>query len=304
MAFQIGRGKFKCLGILTLFSLLLLLLCSCSAKPSIVGTWRLESGKFSYMSETYDKCAIEFTDIGEYVLYEGKHYENDYYHGSYTYNGNQITMVIDGIFRYSANCSVEGDRLVLVTSSGTASFVKIDTSSPATSFGDYAIRSLYEGKGYQVSHVNLVESTEYTQTYQTTITASYRYMDEEILRQDTCVYSKIGQNWYLSSSEEVDVNENWHINGLWTAGDKKLEIHSFTSESAIIDYYSPMLFQPAYQSSGEVKVYSFTDWEGYETLRIDLPPNHDTIVIDKNSGVQVGVAFYATQLTYQNSKNN
>lgn len=285
-----------------LCSLLSLFLYSCSAKQSIIGIWRLKSGQFSYSTQTYDQCAIEFTENGEYLIYEGGNYSNVFYRGSYTYNGKQLNMVMDNIFNITMNCTANDSSLTIITSRGPSRFIKIDINAPVRHFDDSIIQSRYMNEGYQVLDVKLYASGEQLLAYQTKMANHYKYMDEEILRQDCYVYTPIGQYWYLSDSYDVEKYENWHINGLWTADEKRLEIHSFTSESATIDYYSPRFGAPAYQYAGDVKVYSFTDWEGYETLRINLPPNHDTLVIDKNAGVQVGLAFYATQMTYQDGK--
>lgn len=310
MLHQTIWGKCKRYGLLGLLILLLILLCSCTAKPSVVGTWRLESGRFSYMSNTYDKCAIEFTDMGEYILYEGDNYENDYYHGSYTFNDKQISMVIDDMFRSSANCTIDGDRMVLVTSRGSATFVRIDTTALAGRFDDSMIRNTYESEGYQVAYVNLTESTENTRIYKTKITQSYQYMDEEIIRQDIYAYSRIGQHWYLENSEEISANENWYVNGIWTYSDgftpHALRIHSCSSTEAVVDYHISYGFPYSdYDFSGTVPVTKGTVGLSQieECTRLTFPErngsgSYTSVFLDKDKGVMKEIGWFEKAFTH------
>lgn len=252
---------------------MLLFLCSCSAQASILGTWRLESGRFSYGTRSYDasekECAIEFTDNGEYIIHQGENYNVTLYRGIYSYTGQQLNLLIDNFFNNTMNYSISGNTMTLVTSLGSSTFSRVDMNAPIPNFPEDVLPSRFQNDGYTVVDLSLVFSDADTRTYHATLKKTYPYMDTEFSRKDQFVYSRIGRFWYLNETEDFNINENWHIDGIWKKGNNTLKIVSFNTTQAEIEFDSPGIY--AYSYAGFANVHTVTTWDNDTAYVIEIP---------------------------------
>lgn len=276
---------------------IILLVSGVFSKKNIIGIWRLNSGGFSYGFTSYDTCAIEFRDNGEYIIYTGSTYSDDYNRGSYTYDNKQITLIAEGTFHFTYNYSLNGNQLSMVSSSGTQYLTKVDLNATPKAFDDSQVSQRYVDQGYQVQDYNLVSQSSDEKIYHTTIAQSYTYMDEVIIREDKYLYSRIGEMWYLNESSDYNVSEDWHILGLWTHENvgyvTTLRFYSFDGSEANIDYYSPpTMAGSGFEYTGTVSVTRVESGK----YRFDLGENWTYILIEKDRGISSG---YWSLFTYE-----
>ncbi len=258
------------------------------SKKNITGVWRMNEGYFSYKANTYDKFAIEFKDNGEYIMYTGTDYTDDYNRGSYMYDKSQITLIVDSAFRFPYNYSFHGNQLSMVTSNGTLTFTKVDLNAVPKSFDASQISQQYEFLGYQVQESKCVSQSTDEKVFHSTISQSYMYMDEIIIREDKYNYSRIGEMWYLSESSDYNVSENWRILGLWTQkhlGGKvtTLSVYSFDGTEASIDYRSGY---GTLSYTGTVEVHKWEKERGRYQIIVRDGWAWDSIDINKDDGIE------------------
>lgn len=278
-------------------AVIILLVSGVFSKKNIIGIWRMNSGGFSYGFTSYDTGAIEFRDNGEYIIYTGSNYTDDYNRGSYTYDNKQITLIVEGAFHFTYNYSLNGNQLSMVSSSGTLNLTKVDLNAAPRAFDDSQVAQRYIDQGYQVQEYNLVSQSSDERIYHTTIAQSYTYMDEVIIREDKYLYSRIGEMWYLNESSDYNVSEDWHILGLWTHENvgyvTTLRFYSFDGSEANIDYYSPpTMAGSGFEYTGTVSVTRVESGK----YRFDLGENWTYILIEKDRGVSSG---YWSVFTYE-----
>lgn len=281
---QSQRARSGIVAVCFIAIVMILLLSIVSAKKNITGVWRMNSGEFSYGSDSYDTCAIEFRSNGEYIIYTGPYYEDDYNHGKYTYDNNQFTLTAEDSHKYSY--SINGNQLSLYTINNTQKFTKVDLSEESRAFDDSQVRRQYEGQGYQVQNCVLASQDTVERQYNITIKKPYQYMDEIITRVDKYRYSRIGKMWYLDErgSSISNVTEDWHILGLWIHDDETLRFYSFDGQTASIYYNYPSYIYSGFEYTGSIAVGRGDNGVCY----IALGENFTTIFIDKNEGVYRG----------------
>lgn len=230
-----------------------LLMCACASKKSITGTWRLVSGKYDGLEE----CVLEFRDIGEYIVYEGTGLKNDSTHGSYTYDNKQIDMIRSGVFHVISNYSLENNQLILITSSGQAVFTKVNINAVPKAFNEAEVSARYTND-YTVLSTQCVSSTETSRVYEVVISKAYKYLDNQITKKDWYEYSKLGEYWYLTRSEEIDFVDNWHdIVGSYDFSyitEKKLDISYFDGKTITLDFYAEQLHLAPVRINGTFEV--------------------------------------------------
>ena len=285
-----GNNKVKPIVIVTVCVIavaVILLLSGVFSKKSIIGIWRLKSGNFSTaFSYTYETCALEFRDNGEFIIYGGENYTDDNDRGSYTYDNNQIKLY-GGVFEIVFNYSLSNNQLSIVSSGGTAHFEKVDMNITPSAFDESQVSKQYTDKGCIVRGCILFSQSEDERVYHTTLAQSYKYMDEEIIREDRYAYTRIGKKWYQSSSNEYSTSESWHINGLWIKQEnclpELLRIYSFDGNKIQMEYYSSSPSYGEESLSGEINV------ESYRGMYL-IGDNTITLEIDREKGI-LGFAF-------------
>ena len=243
---------------------LVLLLTNVFGKKNITGVWKLKSGSFV----GYDLCALDFRDNGEFILYTGDLYTRISERGSYSNDNKQITLISDGM-RFYYNYSVNGNDLSVVSSSGTANFMKMNVNGEPSSFNESVLAKKYIDDAYTVSDLILVSQDRTSRTYQYTISKSHKYAEEIQQIEEQYLYSLIAGQWYMESSNVIGRSNNWDVNGVWkTNGGITLVIYSFSDDSVTYDYTSDYHH---YSETTEVHK-SLIDEDGYYFF-IDYQPN-------------------------------
>jgi len=197
-------------------------------QKSITGVWRLASGNYDGLEE----CVLEFRDIGEYIVYDGIGFNNDRTHGSYTYDSKQIDMIY--------------------TSSGQATFTKVNTNSAPRAFEEREVTARYIND-YTVISSQCVSSTETSRVYEIVISKAYKYLENQITKKDRYEYSKRGECWYLTNSEGIGSVDNWHdIIGSYdfsSVTKKTLDISYFDGKTITFDYFAEQCFCHPFESA-------------------------------------------------------
>lgn len=126
------------------------ILAGCSFRSSLIGVWRLESGTFSCGYNTFDHCAIEFNENGEYVIYTGDYYCFVSSRGAYSDSGKQVELIADDYLQLKYNYMRNGNDISIVSSAGTARFKMVDMDKKPKPFDEkMAVEQVYD-QGYDV----------------------------------------------------------------------------------------------------------------------------------------------------------
>ena len=271
----------------------IVLLFTVFPKKNITGVWRMNEGCFTIKStEYYDHFAIEFRDNGEYILYSGPEYTEEYNRGSYMFDNKKITLVVDGYFHFQYNYTLRGNQLSMVSSRGTSSYTKVNLNAAPEPFDDSQITREYESQGYEIRDTKLVSKSTDERVYHITMAQSYEYMDEVVVREDRYQYSRVGQLWYLDQSSDYEVSEDWQrILGVWEWSNiygsyQKLSIYSFDGAEASIDYQNNFIMSGGLKYTGTVSVSQYGNARGEYYIVIRNGSNWTDAVIKKDIGVE------------------
>ena len=281
------------------------ILTSCSVKPSIVGTWRLESGKFSCSYSTFDHCAIELSENGEYIVYSGEYYTMVSSRGAYSNDEKHLEMIADDVLHLTYNYSKNGDDLSIVSSAGTARFKKIDMDKSPVAFDESVAFESVIDQGYEIVESKVSSYNDTKRMVEMTAITSYTYLDLMVERRDEYEYSAIAERWFLSESEVINTTSKWNILGRWkghtsNTGDEILNILSIDDGEVTISYdYPPTWgYSAGFTYNGTLPFYEASDGRAF--FKIPSFGNYTgpfasiwtTIFIDKFRGLYSEVVNY------------
>ena len=265
-------------------------------KKALTGRWLLSTGEFM----DNDSVAFEFKENGEICIYTGYSFDEEPEHGNYTTDGKLLKFIdyYDDYFGFQRsmtfNYSVKGDTLSIVSSSGTATFRRLDVDAEPQDFDERIIYDeheqsydYYSKKGYTVDDISLESQSKTVRIYRVETTASYNYCDSMIVWEDRYMYSPIREIWYLYSKDIIEEKENWHINGVWTLEDygfdETIDIISFSENRIQFDYVENFHVwnrQDHYDGTADV-------WETTRSLQYGFEVSEDgkRFIIDKDKGI-------------------